>query len=208
MRSCERPFKPGQQGFTLVGTLLIVAILALVAAGSVRLGALVHRRHAEQQLLDEGMAFSVALGLYARATPPGQPDAPLTLQELLKDPRLPSRLRHLRKIFMDPLTGSEQWGLERDENGRIMAVYSLAGGEPIKRAGFEPRFSDFGGKKSYQDWKFKRSPEESGRAAGAQIPSGSFNSPVDIDTIEPGEPNVSLPTPAAPAVPPAPAKHP
>jgi len=185
----KRLHQPRQGGFTLVGTLLIVAILALVAAASARMGALIHRRFAEQALLEDGVAFSRALGSYARATPPGQPDAPRTLQELLRDPRLPGRVRHLRRIYADPLTGKDDWGIERDPTGRILAIFSLARGKPIKRGDFEPRFSTFAGQKTYQGWKFMRTPEESGRASNA--PGGpnatGFDAPVDIDTIVPGE---------------------
>ena len=196
--------RPGQAGFTLVGVLLIVAVMALVGAAGVRLGALVHRRHAEQALLDAGLAFSQALGAYARATPPGQPDAPMTLQELLRDPRRPGHMRHLRKVFADPLTGSERWGLERDEGGRIVAIYSLAPGEPIKRAGFELRFVSFAGQKSYQGWKFARLADEAGRQGVAQPTPTGFQAPVDIDTIERGEPNVYVPPTSVPAA----ASHP
>ena len=99
---------------------------------------------------------------YALATPRGQPNAPPSLQDLLKDPRLPGAVRHLRKLPFDPLTGSSVWGLLRDGDGDsagILAVYSLAGGKPIKIGLFDARFADFEGKLSYSDWKFARPVE-------------------------------------------------
>lgn len=149
--------RSGQGGFTYVGLLILLALLALVGAGGVQLGAISRRHAAEQALLETGAAFSAALRSYARATPTGQPTAPKSLQDLLRDPRFPATVRHLRKVFIDPLTGSSDWGLVVDaDGGGITAVYSLASGKPIKLAGFDSRFVDFDGKQSYRDWRFAR----------------------------------------------------
>jgi type II secretory pathway pseudopilin PulG len=189
------------RGFSLVGVLIVVAVLGLVGAAGAKLGSAVYRRHAELALLDVGMAFSRALGSYARATPPGQPDAPRSLQELLLDPRKQSRLRHLRKLFADPLTGSSEWGLERDEDGRIVGIYSLAEGRPIKRAGFARRFAQFAGKNSYQDWKFERSAEDAvqpGAAKRGLLSPGFEPGDGEPGDDEPGERGAYVPRVAPP----------
>lgn len=155
------------RGFSFVGVLIFVAVLGLLGSMTVKLAAVQHRRFAEQTLLETGVAFSQALRSYALATPVGQPDAPPSLRDLLRDPRFPGTVRHLRKIFVDPMTGSSDWGLERDaDDGAILAVFSLSCGKPIKIAGFDARFPDFNGKPYYREWKFKRPIELSSSPNG------------------------------------------
>src|SRR4028118_2405772 len=75
------------------------------------MGTLLQRAAAEEELLEIGAQFQQALRSYAAATPPGQKPQPASLQDLLKDPRFPNPRRHLRKIFVDPLTGQAGGGL-------------------------------------------------------------------------------------------------
>ncbi|MFZ4650790.1 MAG: type II secretion system protein [Rubrivivax sp.] len=142
-----------------VAVLVVLAMLALAAAATARLGAAAHRRAAEGALLEAGAAFSAALASYARVTPKGQPDAPRRLQDLLRDPRFPGVLRHLRRLPVDPLTGRQEWGLYREDDaddGGIMGVYSLARGRPLKQANFDSRFQDFERRQTYSEWLFVR----------------------------------------------------
>ena len=62
-----------QSGFTYLGLIILVAILGLVGAAGLKMGSLLQRQIAEQELLDIGAQFSDALYSYAAATPPGQP---------------------------------------------------------------------------------------------------------------------------------------
>ena len=147
----RRPAK----GFTYIGVLILLAIMAMVGAVGVKLGAIVHRRCAEEALLDVGGEFSNALSSYRRFSPTGKAGEPQTLEELLRDPRFPGTVRHLRKLYSDPMTGQAEWGLVRSEETKgIIGGYSLSTAKPIKTGSFESRFSDFAGKTSYQDWLF------------------------------------------------------
>lgn len=142
-------------GFTYVGTLIMVGILSITAAATLRLGAVAHRRAAEQELLEIGDAFRDAFISYANATPVGMQRTPPSLQELVKDPRYPTPLRHLRKIFVDPVSGRAEWGTVPAIPGPgIVGVYSLAEGKPFKVGNFDVRFQEFEGKTSYHDWVF------------------------------------------------------
>ncbi|MDH4393565.1 MAG: type II secretion system protein [Aquabacterium sp.] len=144
-------------GFTYIGVLALVAILALVGTAAVRVGLQAHRRLAEQALLQIGAEFSDALGRYAAVTPRGASDAPKSLEELLLDPRFPGTVRHLRRIYNDPLTGSKRWGLVFSEDGeQLVGVYSLARGTPIRAAGFDERFAGFNAQAAYSAWVFTR----------------------------------------------------
>jgi len=192
-------------GFTYVGLVVTVAIIGLVAACSVRLGALLQRRAAEQELLDMGAQFADALQSYADATPAGQNTQPNTLEDLVRDPRFPQPRRHLRRVFVDPLTGRAEWGLlQLDTVPGIVGVYSLAPGHTIKRAHFPAEFEDFNGKLSYRDWEFSA---DQSRAARARLlkQRGTGVSPLELDDRPdtsppepPADPNAPPPTSVSP----------
>ncbi|WP_418119363.1 hypothetical protein [Variovorax sp. 350MFTsu5.1] len=78
---------------------------------------------------------------------------PSSLEDLLKDERFPGIRRHLRKIFVDPMTGKAEWGLVQ-VSGRIVGIHSLSTAVPIKQAGFESDEQAFTGAQSYAEWIF------------------------------------------------------
>jgi type II secretory pathway pseudopilin PulG len=142
-------------GFTYVGLLLLVTVIGIASTTTVKMGMVLQRRIAEDELLNIGNEFRMAFISYENATPAGQRRTPETLQDLLKDPRYPNRRRHLRKLYADPMTGKNEWGIVASPvGGGIVGVYSLSEGRPIKFGNFQPQFQDFAGKTSYRDWKF------------------------------------------------------
>lgn len=144
-------------GFTYLGLVILVTVIGLVGAATLKIDALLRRAAAEEELLAIGAAFGEALRTYAEATPKGQPAQPPSLKELLKDPRFPGVRRHLRKIFVDPMTGKAEWGIvwanPGDRRG-VLAVYSLSTVKPLKIANFDARFAGFENKQHISDWKF------------------------------------------------------
>lgn len=147
--------RTSERGFGYLALMIAVAIIGLTAAASLQAGSQLQRREAEQALLVAGADFSAALDTYARLTPAGQPTAPPALASLLRDPRFPGVVRHLRRVPVDPLTGKAEWGLARTPDGQgIAGVYSLSSAHPIKLEGFEPRFRGFAGASSYTGWVF------------------------------------------------------
>jgi type II secretory pathway pseudopilin PulG len=155
MRSGKAPRR--EAGFTYLGLVILVTVIGLVGAATLKVDALLRRAQAEDDLLETGAAFSEALRTYAEATPKGQPPQPPSLQELLKDPRFPGVRRHLRKIFIDPLTGKAEWGIvwaDPGERRGVLAVYSLSKAKPLKVAHFDARFSGFENKQHVSEWKF------------------------------------------------------
>ncbi|MDR7052125.1 type II secretory pathway pseudopilin PulG [Duganella sp. 3397] len=165
-------------GFTYVSLIIMVAIIGLVAAASLKLGATVQRSRAEQQLLVIGAAFSDALQSYADATPAGQPPQPPSLKDLLRDPRFPTPRRHLRKIFVDPMTGKAEWGIVYlGGTTGVMAVYSLSQARPVKIGNFPARFQSLAGKQKISEWRFVASgpgtPGTQGANTGAAPPDGT-----------------------------------
>jgi type II secretory pathway pseudopilin PulG len=184
-----------QHGFTYLGLLILLAIIGMVGAAALKVDALLARAAAEQELLEEGAAFSAALNSYAAATPQGKPTQPPSLQDLLKDTRFPNVKRHLRKIFVDPISGKAEWGITylADKVG-VVGIYSLSQAQPLKQANFDERFQNFENKTHYADWKF---------TANAQ---GALERASDMT----GKPPTTLPasTPLPPATPAPPVPQP
>lgn len=125
-----RPFS----GFAYIFLLIAVAVIGGAGALSVQLGSTMARRDAEGRLREVGRAFSQALDSYAAMTPQGMMPAPKTLEQLLRDDRFPAVVRHLRRIYDDPITGGATWGLLRDGQGFIVGVYSLSDSVPVGAA--------------------------------------------------------------------------
>lgn len=177
-----------QAGFTYIGLLIAVVFFGLGSVGAARLLASAERAEREAELLFIGHQFRQAIRSYVQSGPKaGQ--YPATLQDLLHDSRYPTPLRHLRRLFIDPITGKTDWGLVTAPEGGIMGVYSLSDRQPQKRANFETDDANFAVALqppslapttaqftpldavpySYQDWKFIYRPILLG---GARQPAG------------------------------------
>lgn len=116
------------------------------------------RHIVEAELLLIGEEFNSALRRYKENSSNAQLSfafhGPAELSELTCDTRSGRLVRHIRKIYADPLTGRADWGVVRDDQGFILGVYSLAAGKPIKQEGFSPTQAGFRGAESYRDWVF------------------------------------------------------
>jgi hypothetical protein len=142
------------RGIALLLLLIAVAVIGMVSAQSVQAGRQIWRRDAEQELLHRGLELRGALRSFVDTTPGQAVLGPRSLEELLRDPRVPGIRRHLRRVPVDPMTGRMQWGLVRSPDGQILGVYSLSEEVPIKRSGFPPELADFEQAKSYRAWVF------------------------------------------------------
>jgi len=167
-RSPDRQHR-SEAGFAYISVLIALAVIALTAIGGLQVGAVMQRRAAEESLLDIGHQFRAALKSYAAATPAGLPTAPPSLQDLVRDPRYPNPKRHLRRIYFDPMTGKQSWGLLKTPDGTgILGVFSLSTGRPIKVGNFLADDQAFQNRKSYAEWLFM--PARAGQAVPAPMP--------------------------------------
>lgn len=107
-----------QHGFTYLSLIILVAIIGLASAATIKLGVILQRSAAERELLAIGAEYADALESYAKATPPGQSPLPPSFKELLRDPRFPNVRRHLRRVYVDPLTGKAEWGIVYANNAQ------------------------------------------------------------------------------------------
>jgi len=122
------------------------------------------QRETEAELLAIGLEFRHALQSYADTTPAGQPTEPKELAELLRDARQPGVQRHLRRIYLDPLTGKDDWGLEKSPDGRIAGIHSRSTAVPLRRENFPIGCEQFARAEHYTEWVFAPTPIGVGRA--------------------------------------------
>ena len=150
------------QGFTYMTVLFMVAIMAggLALVGEV--WSTSNAREREAELLHVGNEYRKAIERYYLLGP--QRQYPKSLGDLIKDPRQPGTVRYLRKLYPDPITGKEEWGLVKSADGGFAGVHSLSEAAPLKSAGFAARDAAFEGKSKYSEWQFVFAPAQPGAA--------------------------------------------
>jgi type II secretory pathway pseudopilin PulG len=138
----------------LLGLLIVLALAGISLMAAVDVWTLQRQREREEQLMYAGDQYRQAIRRYYFAAPPGSPRVlPLNTELLLEDDRYPIPVRHLRRLYPDPITGTTEWG-EIRIGERLAGVYSLSEAKPIKQAGFSPVYESFSGKSSYREWVF------------------------------------------------------
>ena len=144
------------RGFTYMNVLFLVAMMGggLALTGDVWHTAAMREKEAE--LLFVGNQYRKAIERYYLSGP--QRQYPRALEDLVKDARQPYTVRHLRKLYPDPITGRE-WGIVKAPDGGIVGVHSISEAAPFKTAKFKLRDRTFDGAQKYSDWKFLFQPK-------------------------------------------------
>lgn len=154
----KRPARPGSGGVVLLALLIALALGGFAVMAAVDVWSMARQRGQEQELLFVGNQYRQAIQRYYVGAPAGTPRVlPTSLEDLLEDDRFPVPVRHLRRLYPDPLTGSTEWGVLR-AGSRISGIYSLSEKTTIKRDGFAPGYQQFSGLVNYRDWIFAVSP--------------------------------------------------
>ncbi|MBS0424043.1 MAG: type II secretion system protein [Proteobacteria bacterium] len=97
-----------EDGFVYLWALFAVALAGIVMAGAGQVWQVKAQREKEAQLLYVGEEFRKAIMSYYNT---GTKQLPESLGDLLQDKRLPNIKHHLRKIYLDPVTNTAEWGL-------------------------------------------------------------------------------------------------
>lgn len=158
MRSSQR-----QGGFTYLWVLLMLTMLSLALLKESSYRQAIYRQQQEEELFFRGVQIRNAIQQYQKA---GNGCLPLSFDDLLRDPRGKKVVYHLRRWFTDPLTGSRQWGMSYDKQGRWVGVFSKGKGRPLRTAAFPKALADFKKADTYAKWIFKVDD-----AANAPLPS-------------------------------------
>jgi type II secretory pathway pseudopilin PulG len=139
-------------GFTYIGLLIAVAILGIGLAEVGVIWRTQAQREREAELLAIGHEFQRAIASYYAS---GGHQYPPDIDSLLEDKRFPEPKHHLRKRYIDPMTGAADWTLISDPMQGISGIASSSKAEPIKKAGFgadeDEKFKDAA---TYSDWQF------------------------------------------------------
>jgi type II secretory pathway pseudopilin PulG len=154
LTDCQSKQKYPQAGFILMGLLVLffIAGLALAQAGTKWSEA--RKREREQELLKVGDTIRKAIGHYYNQTPGVVKQYPPNLEALLRDDRFPAPKRYLRKIYIDPVTQRNGWGILEAPSGGVLGVYSLSAAKPYKTKNFRSMYKHFENQKIYGEWYF------------------------------------------------------
>jgi type II secretory pathway pseudopilin PulG len=190
-----------QQGFTYLAVMFLVALMGLTATATAIVWRIEQRRADEAELLFAGAEFVRAIEAY-RAVAPSVPQPwPVTLEQLLRDPRTPGVRRYLRRIYRDPVARSARWGLIRTPQGGIVGVYSQSTARPIRRMPPPGLVVRDGG--TYAEWLFVAAGAPSivrDARSGGWVASGPppVAVPGAVPAQRPGQPTAVGPGPVVP----------
>lgn len=169
MRSGEAPVcqaRSIQHGFTLVVVLVAMFLLALATQQVMGVVSQQAQREREAELLRIGPELMRAIGRYYEQSPGTTKEWPPSLEVLTDDRRFVTLQRHLRRVYLDPITRSDDWGIVPAPGKGIAGVYSKSDARPIRTGGVDLAGLGLGSVQRYSDWKFVYTPEEAGPAAG------------------------------------------
>jgi len=147
-----KPANDNQRGAILLLLLVMVVIMGLAAGMAGQSWRSTVQRAREAELLWRGVQYQKAITSYYSVRQ-GQHNLPAKLDDLLRDSRFPHVVRHLRKLYKDPMTGGD-WELVKDPAGRIIGVRSSSELEPFRKDGFPKSLDKLKGKEAYNEWEF------------------------------------------------------
>jgi len=145
-----------QRGFGFLLVLFALAAMGLMLAGTGQVWHTAAQREREAELLFVGNQFRNAIGSYYRASAADAARYPARLEDLLEDRRFPVPMRHLRRIYLDPMTGQPSWGLVV-AGGRIQGVYSQSQGSSLRTV-FDGPDAALTGTVRHDQWVFVHDP--------------------------------------------------
>jgi len=147
-----------ERGAALLFVLLMIVVLGLTITIAGSTWKSVTQQARESELLWRGDQYRKAIKSYHSVKHGATGFYPQKLENLLKDPRFPGAVKHIRQLFPDPISG-EDWVLIKDKSGRITGVRSSSDLEPFKKDGFATEYESFKDSGSYSSWEFVYEPK-------------------------------------------------
>ena len=156
------PQLTNQNGAILLMVLVSITLLGLMAGIAGSSWKTIVQQAKEVDLLWKGNQIRRAIGSYYN-TSLSQSSAPKVfpseLKHLTQDPRSLEVMRHLRRLYVDPMTG-EDWETIKGPSGQIIGVRSKSNKVPFKQNNFLQENKSFAGQQSYHGWLFIYQPEK------------------------------------------------
>ena len=160
-----------QRGAALLVVLVMVVIVGLVAGLAGTSWQTIVQRAREAELFWRGDQYRLAIQSYYEYGSAGKTrrvgQFPAKLEDLLKDPRSLAPKKHIRRLYVDPMTGDD-WEPIKDKGGRITGVRSSSSLEPFQQDGFPAEYEAFAGAVSYEAWEFNYVPKKQALATKVQ----------------------------------------
>ena len=148
-----------ERGSVLLIVLLMIVVLGLAAGIAASSWKTITQRAREAELLWRGDQYRKAIESYYTFTHGNASGLyPQKLENLEKDPRSLNAVRHIRRLYPDPMTGGD-WTLIKDKTGRIIGVRSESKLTPFKKDGFPSEYESFKGAETYSSWEFVFEPK-------------------------------------------------
>ena len=142
-------------GFTYLMALILIVIMGIMLGAIGQSWQTIMKREREAELLFRGNQLKEAITKWYTPGPGRPPVSPLNdLKSLLEDPRTVDKIRYLRRLYADPITGKE-WVLIQGTDKRILGVRSESQDKPLKVDNFPDELKDLAGKEKYSDWQFQ-----------------------------------------------------
>ncbi|MDB5777417.1 MAG: hypothetical protein JWP38_3550 [Herbaspirillum sp.] len=157
-----------ERGVALLAFLLTLALIGIALMGAANWWSVERQRENEEELLFVGNQYRAAIERYYYATPSAAKVLPMNMEDLIQDKRFPVPVRHLRRLYPDPITGGPFELLRIGD--QIMGVVSKSTESVIKRSGFPPPYAGFEGLETYNQWKFLFDPPRR-RNPSSYVPS-------------------------------------
>lgn len=143
-----------QSGVVLLAALIFLLLTTLGVSAMVELQRTNTQRAQEAELLFVGDQYRRAIMSYYHSVPAGKNQSlPRSLEDLLEDKRFPTPVRHLRRLYPDPMTGEADWVTVESPNG-ITGLHSRSTLTTFKKNEFPVQYRSFQNKKTYADWVF------------------------------------------------------
>ena len=176
--------KNTQSGFSYLWVLMLVGLMGLMLAVAGDVYTVVAKREREKELMAIGRQFQEAIRRYRDfRSDDGQSEYPASMEDLLLDSRAPGKLRHLRKIFVDPMTRKPEWGIIL-KGGRVVGVHSLSTDPVLKKEGFDSDLMSLSNKSNYTEWLFVDAMAEKEAPSEGQDSGGATDTSVSATSIQ------------------------
>jgi type II secretory pathway pseudopilin PulG len=146
--------RPPESGFTFVALLVVVFVIALGLGVAAPTWSQQDKRERERELMRVGVLYAHALADFRESAPGSLKTYPKSLDELVLDARFLGVRRHLRRLYPDPLDPARPWGVVKDIDGYIVAVYSQSADEPVATGPVVLGDIVLASARRYSDWKF------------------------------------------------------
>ena len=159
--------------------LVMVSLMGIMLGFAGQTWTMAKQREREVELLFRGMQMRNAIASWYDPVRMG-PHANMPLRELKdlakKDLRSLNSIRHLRRLYKDPITGKDWVTVNRGDGG-IVGVRSSSEEKPLKTGNFPAGLELFEGKTKYSDWVFQYDPQAGQQTGATTQSSGTTSQP-------------------------------